>query len=281
MRAAITITLLTLTLYLNAQPKCIDSLNNVLENVLAKDQELRKQLDSISNKFGDGSKELNEYWQKINFTDSLNLLIVKSILDTYGWLHGKVVTAKAKDAIFLVIQHSNLSVQQQYIKLLKKAAAKESALLIDFAYLFDRILMQLGKFQHYGTQLFSSNNGNMVLYPIKDELNVNSRRRKVGLNSIQEYCSQIHLVYNQPINDLLKHKKIIRFTVVDSLQNRVPDVQVSIAHLLDTAITNKEGQCELIVSNKATKIFFTKGNKTWYFHLPKNKDVYDFVYMLK
>ena len=47
------------------------------------------------------------------------------------------------------------------------------------------------KKQIYGTQ-FRKDNGNMVPYPIEDALNVNKRRKEVGLGTLEDYMIQMN-----------------------------------------------------------------------------------------
>ena len=63
------------------------------------------------------------------------------------------------------------------------------------AYLTDRILIDEGKPQRYGTQGRALENGEIVPYPIEDEGHVNDRRTALGLNSIEEYFNEMNESY--------------------------------------------------------------------------------------
>src|SRR5687768_5683349 len=57
----------------------------VLSKVDYEDQFYRMQLDSIAKKHGWQSKEVKVLWDTINVKDSLNLFIVKDIIEKHGW----------------------------------------------------------------------------------------------------------------------------------------------------------------------------------------------------
>src|SRR6187402_2649150 len=61
-----------------------------------------------------------------NKLDSENQIIVSKYLDKYGWPKMKMVGAFGKIAIFDVIQHAPLSMQEKYYPLLVKAVKEHS-----------------------------------------------------------------------------------------------------------------------------------------------------------
>jgi hypothetical protein len=76
----------------------------------------------------------------------------------------------------------------------KKGKARPAQL----ALLEDRILVQNGKEQIWGTQAGTDSLGIYRLWLIKDERNVNKRRFSVGLGPLQWYAKQIGLSYKSP-----------------------------------------------------------------------------------
>jgi hypothetical protein len=59
----------------------------------------------------------------------------------------------------------------------------------DLADLTDRVLLAEGKKQVYGTQ-FTLVNGKCKPRPLKDEANVDKRRKEVGLEPLADYFNQ-------------------------------------------------------------------------------------------
>ncbi len=57
------------------------------------------------------------------------------------------------------------------------------------AYLTDRILVNQGKPQIYGTQFYLNKKGRLIPRIIKNKKDLNKRRKKIGLQSFAEYKS--------------------------------------------------------------------------------------------
>jgi hypothetical protein len=58
--------------------------------------------------------------------------------------------------------------------------------------------MRQGKKQIYGSQVVFSKTGEPEFYPIDDEKNVNIRRKKVGMQPIEEYAKYFGIDYKPP-----------------------------------------------------------------------------------
>ena len=122
--------------------------NRILEDIYDKDQTAREWTVGIASLSAD---EIEWYSYEMAHADSLNQAKVYGILDEVGWPSG--LTEKANQAIFLVIDHSELESQCKYLDLVK-AKAEEGVLDgSDYAALHDRVLMKQGKPQIYGTQI--------------------------------------------------------------------------------------------------------------------------------
>lgn len=162
-----------------------DSLASVLEKINSDDQKYRLQLDSVVAKYGYQSKEVREFWGVIDAQDSIDLKKIIAIIDKYGWLSANEVGKNGNQAIWLVIQHAALSIQEKYFPIMQKAVAEGKASKRDLAYLEDRILMRKGKKQLYGTQYSTDVKTNITtLWDVEDPDNLNNRRASVGLPSM-------------------------------------------------------------------------------------------------
>ncbi|MFN2393982.1 MAG: DUF6624 domain-containing protein, partial [Pyrinomonadaceae bacterium] len=78
------------------------------------------------------------------------------------------------------------------VPLLESAVAAGEAPLWQLAYLKDRVLKMDGEPQIYGTQYDVGEDGKSVPYKIHDEANVDTRRRKAGLPTMEENTKRIH-----------------------------------------------------------------------------------------
>ena len=137
-------------------------------------------------------EEAIEYALKMEETDSSNLASVSRILDTYGWPSG--LSDAANKAIFLVIDHSDLKTMNKYLGLFRDAVEKGYLSMNDLVTMEDRMLMNAGKPQKYGTQAYSLvEDGKTVIYiwPVEDPDKLNQLRQSVGLSPIEDYLETV------------------------------------------------------------------------------------------
>ncbi|MQA83904.1 MAG: hypothetical protein GEV03_04530 [Streptosporangiales bacterium] len=73
---------------------------------------------------------------------------------------------------------------------MKEAAAKGDADPTEVAYLTDRVAINRGRRQTYGTQI-SCADGRAVTKPMVDPERVDERRRDVGLQPLEEYLAEV------------------------------------------------------------------------------------------
>ena len=173
-------------------------LKEELESIRIKDQALRMFLGCILNT-SDGNSDSEEYkylMLLMNQEDKKNQEDVIKIIDEHGWLGISQVGFLANNALFLVIQHASVEMQEKYFPLLKESAEKGESSLADMALMDDRIRMHRKKKQLYGSQT-TSVNGKSYVWPIEDAVNVDERRRSVQLPPLADYLKQMGLSYPQ------------------------------------------------------------------------------------
>ena len=115
---------------------------------------------------------------------------LKQLLESQGWPSRELYGEKAQTA-FLIAQHADkdLEFQKQVLVLLRKAVKKGNAPASEQAYLEDRVLVNQGQPQIYGTQVVKKE-GKVVLKPVRDRATLDERRKSVGLGPIEEYLRQ-------------------------------------------------------------------------------------------
>lgn len=153
-------------------------------------------------------EEAIEYALKLDETDSTNLASVSRILDTYGWPSG--LSDAANKAIFLVIDHSDLKIMNKYIGLFRDAVEKGYLSMNDLVTMEDRMLMNAGKPQKYGTQAYSLvEDGKTVIYiwPVEDPDKLDALRKFVGLIPIEDYLEIVRQQGMEIIYDKTKSVK--------------------------------------------------------------------------
>ena len=128
-------------------------------------------------------------WWKI---DADNAKFMRRVIDVHGWPGKRMVGSDGALAAFLLVQHvaNDLEFQKKCLVLIEEAVAEGEALPAHAVYLTDRLLVQQGKPQHYGTQL-QSLAGKQMPFSIEDEANVDARRAKVGLPPLEDYLREV------------------------------------------------------------------------------------------
>lgn len=152
----------------------------ILENVYVQDQSTRslKNDSSIKNNVDILSIQLS------------NLNLIDSLYSQYGLLASSQVGEKGALAQFLVIQHSNVNIQKKWLPRMQRAVKNGVLVPENLCLLIDRIRVQSGRRQLYGTQLlFSSLKKCLVPYPIKNIKKVDQRRYSLGMVSLQQYIA--------------------------------------------------------------------------------------------
>jgi hypothetical protein len=182
-----------------------------LATILENDQKYRLSLDSIGEKYGQFSKEVEEVWATIALHDSLNEIEVVSILEKYGWPGKDMVGEEGAETIFLVIQHADLAIQDKYLPMMRDAVKKGNANAGSLALLEDRVAIRHGNRQIYGSQISGGANGAYLL-PMTDPDNVDKRRAAVGLGPLADYLQNWQLKWD-----------------VTSYKQQLPELEAAIA----------------------------------------------------
>jgi hypothetical protein len=138
--------------------------------------------DCASNKY---------YWPGMSFrqVDSVNELRLAAIIQKTGGYPGSEVVGKSEtNTAWLVIQHAPIEYQERYYLLVEQAAREGKTSMGNWAYLVDRMNMNRGVKQVYGSQMrLKEDKSGYEIYPLEDPFNVNKRRAEVGLGPIEEY----------------------------------------------------------------------------------------------
>lgn len=115
-----------------------------------------------------------------------NIEELQKLLDKYGWPVASEVTETAAAGAALIINHSSYELRTKYFPMLKAAFEKGEAQPLRFAKMQDRLLVEEGKEQFYGTQI-KFENLKKEPYPIMDASKVDKRREKIGLGPLSPY----------------------------------------------------------------------------------------------
>lgn len=171
----------------------------IVENSRKINRDLMVYLEEIYD--ADQSVRKVENFKQQEYTDSINLIKIEYFLQKYGWLGADVVGYKGNQALFLVLQHSELPTQEKYLPMIRQAVKEGKALPTQLALFEDRVLMGQGKPQIYGSQIkcthyYENQKKTCYVYPIEHPQDVDKRRAAIGLNPIAEYVKVFGLEWN-------------------------------------------------------------------------------------
>jgi tetratricopeptide (TPR) repeat protein len=172
-------------------------LQKELIQIFYDDQDIRNRFIEAERQFGYQSRIKDSLIQVMIKVDSINLVKIKNILDTKGWVGKDRVGEQASASIFLVIQHSDLKTQQQYLPMMREAVKKGNASAANLALLEDRVALGEGRKQVYGSQIcYDDKSKRYIVCPIEDPDNVDTRRAEVGLGPIANYVKNWGITWN-------------------------------------------------------------------------------------
>lgn len=176
---------------LMAQKKKNIKLEKILVQVFDEDQKSRENYLNIAKSKGFDSPEADSVGKLLDKVDSINLIKVENILDNYGWLGKEVVSEKGTNALWLIIDHAEPAVQKRYIGVMRQAIEEGRLEGKYLALVEDRIALDSGQEQIYGTQYILNEKSNLnELLPVMDIEQIDVRRAKVGLTPLREYLKE-------------------------------------------------------------------------------------------
>lgn len=187
---------------------------NIPDEKIEFNQELAEELEKMveidqlvaSNAFPpkNYSHLTQEKWEV--FKDSVynkNQKRAKEILDKHGFVGFDLAGENGSRNFWLIVQHSdhNPEFQKEVLAEMKKEVEKQNADSRNYGLLVDRVNLNTGKAQIYGTQVtYNMNNGQAYPKKLADSVNVNKRRKSIGLEPIEEYLnrmSEMHFEMNK------------------------------------------------------------------------------------
>lgn len=200
----ITIGLLVLLISCNNQ---IQEKNEVRFNQdLADELKTRAELDQTAAWIRQGKfKEYSEAEWKA-YKDSVfttNKVFLEKVLNQYGYPGYDLVGQEGENDYWVMVQHCDFdpAFQARVLEKLKQQVEIENADGRNFGLLTDRVNLNTGKKQIYGTQVsYVPETGQAIPKPLNDSLNVNARRKSVGLEPIEEYLNNMtesHFLMNK------------------------------------------------------------------------------------
>ncbi|WP_020605017.1 DUF6624 domain-containing protein [Spirosoma spitsbergense] len=152
-----------------------------------RDLSVRQQLIDEGKLFGGYNPEM----EKIHLENARRL---QEIIDQIGWPTHERVGEEGSQAAWLIVQHaiSLSSFMKDCLALIIEQGKAGTIDPVNVAFLSDRIALYENRPQSYGTQFTDDEQGKLVCYELDAPVNeVNERRRKLGLNTIEERLAEL------------------------------------------------------------------------------------------
>lgn len=128
--------------------------------------------------------------REMGLTDHHNQEIVISILEKCGMPTLAEVTNQQLGAIWLVLQHSEHKYRKQYFPFIEEAMKRGDLKKSKYATMLDRILMDEGEPQLYGSQIQRGQ-----LYQLAAPETINERRAEMGMEPIEDYLRHFNIKF--------------------------------------------------------------------------------------
>lgn len=142
--------------------------------------------------YSDYSQEKWDLFKDSIYRSHQNL--IAEIIQNNGYPGYSLVGKKGANIAFIIVQHSdhNPEFQKKYLELMEIEVEKGNDDASNYALLTDRSNLNNGAKQIYGTQVAYNFNISQA-YPknLKDSINVNKRRKALGLEPIEIYLNRM------------------------------------------------------------------------------------------
>jgi hypothetical protein len=135
------------------------------------------------------SGELFEgYHPRMREVHERNAARLLELIESHGWPTRALVGEEGANAAWLILQHAigNPSLQRRGLVLMKEAQPGGEVSRVHVAMLEDRIRVNEGRGQRYGTQFDWDSGGLLSPLPLEDADGVDRRRIEVGLPPLDE-----------------------------------------------------------------------------------------------
>lgn len=168
------------------------SISNLIDSLYTVDQKIQKDINEA------GKNGENEKIKKLFLDEKIiferHIPILKKIYYEIGYPTISIVGKENSSKFFTLVQHadSDVNFQEEMLKEIAKEVKVGNVSGKNFAFLTDRVRLAQGKAQIYGTQVdYNTDIAKVFPKNLVDSLNVNKRRKKIGLESIEEYLNEV------------------------------------------------------------------------------------------
>jgi len=165
------------------------------------------------------SEYISQGWDKSNAVDNeelvkaadvINLREAKDLFNNYRLPTISKVGAENAHKFWLIVLNSNNDVdfQTQILKAMHHELEEDDISTVDYAFLADRIRINQGSAQIYGTQVqYNDITERFEPFDLKKPESVDQRRVIMGLERIQTYINEVNSKFNKPVKRKLEIRR--------------------------------------------------------------------------
>ncbi len=162
------------------------------------DQKYRRLMLQLQENKEKNEAKITELIHSITDLDTKHTARMEEIVTKIGWPKISDVGEDGSNAAWVLVQHADKrpDFQNKCLDLLKEAVNAQEAKSTNYAYLYDRVQVAYNEKQVYGTQTQKNALTNKLEFvPIKNEHEVNEKRKDMGLSDIQSYAKRKGMGY--------------------------------------------------------------------------------------
>ncbi len=173
----------------------------------------RKKTTDIYKKHGYESKQMIDNESLIYNDDLVNRAKAKKIFNKYGYPTISMVGKEKAHEFWVIVQNCNMDVDFQLavLKVTDKLIHTGEADAHDYAYLSDRVRINLGQKQIYGTQVeFNKAKNSYEPFELNNPKEVDKRRKELNLESMAEYIKKMNKKYEGTLKRKPRTRRYIK-----------------------------------------------------------------------
>ena len=142
---------------------------------------------------------------------------LKEIIDSVGYPGYDIVGDDGESDFWVMVQHSDFDPvwQEHVLELLKKQVKATNANPAHVGLLTDRVRVNTGRPQLYGTQRDFNELGQAYIKDLEDRAHVNERRALLGMETLEEYLNDATLFHFEMNKEHFKEIGITKPTLYD------------------------------------------------------------------
>lgn len=181
-----------------AQNRTNIELSAIIDSLYVVDQKVQTDIVDAMKK-GVFAEKATELFRIEKETFKRHIPILKKLVEENGYPTSQLVGKERSGKFFFLVQHADtdLEFQEKMMEHIEKEVSTGNVNGRDFAYLTDRIRLAKNESQLYGTQLEYDKGGNAKPRNLFDPKNCDKRRKKYGLEPLEDYLTSATKQYKE------------------------------------------------------------------------------------